>query len=544
MTPSQAMLWQIWRCHRYLLMADAAYLLIAALTVQLLPASVLLVSEDQDGIPLAGRLLGLPTMLIIVHFISMFSVLGGDFNDFGFAPRSFVLPVKTRWLVAVPMIAGCLALTLLWLIIATCILWPANLPAPLLWPAALMAACMASVQAISWFPLAQTWLRAIIAVPLFLLVVGGAVVAIILLDSPRSLATELFVAVPMFLLVSLFYAVALRGLTLARRGDVFDWQLWRRFVAWLASWRKAPRRPFPSAAAAQLWFECRGLAWFIPTFVGPFMLFISMLLISVDRDNVTLGWRLLAIVWVLPILFAGALGGKLAARDAWSKFPLGPFIGTRPLATTSLVRIKLAMCFVSALITWAITLICLSTILLRPGFAASIYQVAHAIGFWKSTGLALLFFLAPIVLIWLLMASSLCVGLTGREWIVTVLVLVVQGLVGFGVLFGFWLFLHPEWQATAKAAVPWLTAFFIGLKLLAASLVSSALVRSQQLHPSTAANWLGCWSLAVIALFLVATWSLPSTLLITSTLLGSLVLLVPFSRLAAAPLALHWNRHR
>jgi hypothetical protein len=274
------------------------------------------------------------------------------------------------------------------------------------------------------------------------------------------------------------------------------------------------------------------------------MLCLTVLFVVVDRGDVTQSWRLLAIGWIIPILFAGGLGGHLGARDAWSKHTLGPFIGTRPLTTTSLVRIKLTMCLVSALITWAITLICLSTLLFRPGFAASIYQVACTIGFWKSTALALFFFLAPIPLMWLSIASSLCLGLTGREWIITTLVFTFAGLVGVGVLFGLWLYLHPEWQPAAKAAVPWLLALFIGLKLLAAALVSSGLVRCRLLQPSTVTLWLGCWALTVVALFLVATWSLPSPLLVTGTMLCSLVLLVPYSRLAAAPLALHWNRHR
>jgi hypothetical protein len=48
----------------------------------------------------------------------------------------------------------------------------------------------------------------------------------------------------------------------------------------------------------------------------------------------------------------------------------------------------------------------------------------------------------------------------------------------------------------------------------------------------------------VAALLATGRWFVPAAIVSWTSLLAALVLLVPFSRLAIAPLALDWNRHR
>ena len=53
-----------------------------------------------------------------------------------------------------------------------------------------------------------------------------------------------------------------------------------------------------------------------------------------------------------------------------------------------------------------------------------------------------------------------------------------------------------------------------------------------------------CWDVAVLALYGLLVWIVP-TLLFRSYLLALVAILaVPLARLSAAPLALSWNRHR
>jgi hypothetical protein len=55
---------------------------------------------------------------------------------------------------------------------------------------------------------------------------------------------------------------------------------------------------------------------------------------------------------------------------------------------------------------------------------------------------------------------------------------------------------------------------------------------------------LGAWGLVVFGMSAIAIWLIPEQILSLSGAVAAAVLSVPFSRLAGAPLALEWNRHR
>jgi hypothetical protein len=79
------------------------------------------------------------------------------------------------------------------------------------------------------------------------------------------------------------------------------------------------------------------------------------------------------------------------------------------------------------------------------------------------------------------------------------------------------------------------------VKLIAAGCVLRAARRRGLLSRRAMATTLGAWSAGVGCLLLLTCWLLP---LGVRPLAVSAVLLVPLVRLAAAPLALAWNRHR
>jgi hypothetical protein len=60
----------------------------------------------------------------------------------------------------------------------------------------------------------------------------------------------------------------------------------------------------------------------------------------------------------------------------------------------------------------------------------------------------------------------------------------------------------------------------------------------------TAGAFVAVWCVVVCCLLGLANWLLPAPALSLAQLAPGLVLFVPFSRLAGAPLALDWNRHR
>lgn len=545
MTPAQAVLWQVVRQHRFGLAADAAYLLVAASSIRLLPAAVLHYKFDEQS--LVVHSLALPCSFVVLHVLAIFSSISEQKKDSGYPTNMFVLPVTARFLVVWPMIHGCLALAALWLVIATQILWPAGINAPLLLPLVLLWLALAGMQAIGWIPLAQSWLRVAIAVPVYMALIGGAIVVAVLIEGLQLQASAVPRAIVIGVLMAFIgvaYAVARHSVAMARRGDSFDWRAWQRLQGRLLAWRKPAEHPFASAGWAQLWFECRGQAWFLPAMLAPLLLIMGLMMGGIEKHKLELGYRFLAIGLAVPAFVAGFLGAPTARQDAWSKYALGPFLATRPLTSTALVKAKFQMCAVSALITWLLALVLLTPVYFRPGLAQSLYEAAQAAGIARAAAITLLLGGASLALTWLQLVVSLWLGLTGREWVVNTVTFSFLGVMFVGGLCGFWVYLHPEWQPRAMALLPWAMHTAVVAKLILAANVILALVQSRLITLPTAVGLVGLWCVIIAGLLGAAVWLAPPSLVSASSLLPSLVILVPFSRLAVCPLALEWNRHR
>ena len=71
-----------------------------------------------------------------------------------------------------------------------------------------------------------------------------------------------------------------------------------------------------------------------------------------------------------------------------------------------------------------------------------------------------------------------------------------------------------------------------------------ALHRRGELGARTAARIVGAWCLVAALLFAVLSWAVPPGYVSASELAVGVVLFVPLARLAVAPLAFGWNRHR
>jgi hypothetical protein len=395
------------------------------------------------------------------------------------------------------------------------------------------------MQAVSWTPISPAWLRSTVAVPVLMAIIGGACVAGI-----YGLPVSVFF---LFLapLIGIAYAAALSGVGMTRRGDCYDCRTWQRFMDRITQWQKPAEHPFRSSRSAQFWFECRGQGWLVPLIAGTVMFVMLFPLLGIEKQDVMVGWKVLCAMFAIPPFLGGMLGSALARRDAWSKTALGPFLATRPLTSSALVNSKFQMCAVSAAVTWLLAALSAAVMVLaRTGLAQSLWEAATAIGLWRAAAFALTVALGSLVFTWLQMVSSLWLGLTGREWVVNVFTFGFVGLVAIGGLSGFWLFLHPDWQRQVQAASPWIEGALVAVKLAIAALVVWELIRQQQTSVHRAALWIGVWCLIVAALLAMGRWLLPAAMISWTSLLASLVLLVPFSRLAIAPLALDWNRHR
>src|SRR5207244_1622177 len=119
-TPALALGWELWARHRWGLSIIGVGTLVAASLIQVLPA---------DGARLIGELGPLAAIFVYLYALSIFvyaeGTLGG--KAAGFPSRLFALPMRTRWLVAWPMLYGMIATALMWIGLMRLIMIPSGL---------------------------------------------------------------------------------------------------------------------------------------------------------------------------------------------------------------------------------------------------------------------------------------------------------------------------------------------------------------------------------------------------------------------------------
>jgi hypothetical protein len=537
-SPAQAILWQIsWRA-RWGLFAAAAFLLLAILLSHLLPKHWT-IQFDVSPVPAVGWFLGVSSVFVNIMLVAVFSMSGADARDLTFSKHMFVLPVRTSTLVAWPMLSGCLTVAAVWLLNACLVFRSGGIAAPLWWPAAALALFLATFQALSWTPFVQRWLHVVwtagvLMSPLFAILLG------LIFDVRLSEPTGAAILVG---LIPVAYVAALSGVGRARRGDPYDWRAWGRFVEWIARRRPAATHPFRSLSRAQLWYECRSQV-IVPIFIAcmmPCFLFVP----AIERSNVELGWQLLGILLGAPLLVGMLAGGALGnLTDPLSKHEAAAFVLVRPISTLSLIKGKLVLAAIVTAAIWILFLAYISLLLLRPGFPQSIARVAGSAGAWKAVGFPVLVLALLIALTWENMVESFWVTLTGRKWVEVANSFGWLGLLfaGFGI--GLWIYFHPELHTVALAAVPWLIGLLLVIKLTAATFVVRGLIHSRLAGPCGAGMMIAAWLAVVVALCGLALSLLPSEFAPATKIVPGVALFVPFARLAGAPLALEWNRHR
>jgi hypothetical protein len=530
-TPVQAMFWQVWRAWRWGLSGSVAYLLLAALVARLLPDILRRTTGGEAFLPHLGTQLALPSIFIAVHLAAVFSLTGGDLKERGYWKTMFVLPVQTRTLVAWPMLWGSLAVAGVWLFLALFVLWPTGNPVPLVWPIAALAAGLTLMQAHSWMPVTPYWLSIVLAIP-SLLSVAMIVALVAIFQVPEPIAVAIFLG-----LLPLTYAACMHSVALARRGEAFDWRAWHRFMAWVASVRKPAEHPFTSAAQAQLWFECRSFAWLLPLAIGMLLPFFTLVMVLEFRQDSGAAAKPLGTLLLMPALLAAMFGFQCGHASF-------PFLATRPISSSALVRSKFEMALVSTLVAYLPILLLVLVFFARPSYFHAALEAARHVGVSKAMTVLLLVLALPPLLTWKGLVEGLWIGLTGRAWMGNVFAFAIAVIFGCVTLSGLWIAFHPEWHAWLWSLAPWLVGLLLAAKLILAVWVLIALVRWRLVRLTTAGMMVGGWSLIILALCLTGVWLIPSEHVPLRSLLAGAILAIPFSRLAAAPLALDWNRHR
>jgi len=463
-----------------------------------------------------------------------------------FPTNLFTLPVGTGELVGWPLAFGMAAAGLMWVFCAWFILrpWmgPWGMTVPLWWPAMCAAAGLAWMQALLWWPYGLPGVRIVLATAVFAEFAYGVG------RSVYSSASEGKLLAIYAGLAAVAWVGAYVGVRRARRGEVPNWLgLFRPFHR-LAACLPRSRRPFASAAGAQVWFEWRCTGNSLPVMTGLVLPIALSPLALLGKNEVIPTANTLLGALAIPV-FLGGIAGVTTSRDrslSKEQHGLAPFTATLPMSTAGMVGARLKSAALSVLATWALVAVVVPLALVLTGTDD---EVA---GWWHQA----LRTLRPIEVIAALVAvgvllplwtwkrhvDSLLVELAGRKWVTHVALSATVGgtiALGFG---GAWIYHHPA-NETLLMVFPWL----LGVTVLAKLLMAGLAVRQARrgLLPGRA---VACWAagelLLAAVLFGLLVLSVPEEPLFWYYLACGILWCLPMARLAAAPLALAWNRHR
>jgi hypothetical protein len=251
---------------------------------------------------------------------------------------------------------------------------------------------------------------------------------------------------------------------------------------------------------------------------------------------------------LFAVLFTPPFMAAFAAAALGTITSSGPFMATRPLTSASLIAAKLKMTVWSTLAAWLLVIFFLGGALLLSGRMPVVVERARAgaevTGTIRLIAAVLFVFAALVASTWKHLVQSLCIGLTGRDWLIkgsvflALAVLVALGPLADGII------RNRNVQSAIWNGLPWMLVALVCLKMIAGSWIAIRLYDSRLLSDRTLALGAACWLVTVLALYGVLEWFAASPL-VPRYFLGAIAILqVPLVRVSAAPLALAWSRHR
>jgi hypothetical protein len=541
--------YSMWLHLRWVAIGVAIYLAVVATAVQVVPS------------PMYVGLFGtLALSSVIAHMLTAFTLGPSDLGarGSGYPKNMLVLPLRTRSLVGWPMLFGATAIALLWIFVSACILRPSGLETPVLWPAALGAAGTAWLQAVSWSPFPSPFAR----IPALAL----AALPIILFGSCAGLYMESQMVSWAITAASLVWALvafvfAIQGLSRARAGSEGQWlhDFLGRRVARIRARRVSDGRVLPrfrTPFTAHLWYECRRNAFVLPmifAFAGcPFMFATLRSVIAEDANELflfgsaQLSPSLLGLALMVGglIMFCGLYGPGMGKFDVWGKDPIPPFFAIRPVTTPRFVLIKMAAAAISVLIAYVMLFAIVALWALAETSSwnprDSVVRATFSNAAPRTIALAILAPIAVYALSCREMLTAMWSALTGRKWVPIGFGIAMMILLAVGGTIGFWIYRRPQYHSQVIAWAPWLVGLLLVVRFGIAAWIFQAIGKLQLVPPRTMQRWLAAWAAGCVILFLLL-WCFVTP---TFTMAAMVLFLVPLARLAAAPLALHYNRHR
>jgi hypothetical protein len=556
-SPAAAIAWEIWSRGRAGFLGIAGLLVLGAIALPIMNGSA-------RGTGLAtATAYALTAVVLVIGLCCFHFTEGSPKGGFGSFPmRLFSLPLKTRFLVALPMIYGALTVVLVYLLCVGLLLRQVDPNMPLLWPCLYLVFGLTQFQMIIWSLPESRYLKLLclsIAASIITFgwmffvptIVVGALSEWGYTGDPAVFMRRLLVALA--LTGPAAYAVSwLRvhqqrhGLT--TRSAVFTaW--WDRSICRL--WRR--RAPFRSADHAILWQEWRRTGFVLPAVVSVIIALtcVPAWLAGGLSGQATLG--ILSWLIVAPLLFAVVIGRGFSKPDFWSpSLTLAPFHAIKPVTSGQWVMVKLKVAFASAALTWALVFY---LAFIWTAFVGDFHGpeawLTRIRFYYTPAERWLLLMLAPaaaVIVTWRCLVMNLAAGLSGSKlWYHSLNLLTGVGMVA---LFIFTirrsdgdpdqLRLYHVWPLIEW--LPLILTTAVIAKMAVAAFAWNHALRNELVSSRTALRYLACW------LFMVAILVSLSYILVTNThwlrhlLMLMAVLLVPLAGPALAMRSLAANR--
>ncbi|HEY4643002.1 MAG TPA: hypothetical protein VII75_16805 [Thermoanaerobaculia bacterium] len=526
MRPAGAIAWEFHRRHRWGFIALGVYVAALAVIKFVVLRGRPIAFRDAESFAFAVIF---PLTATCIYFLAVFTFgLDGDIaaRESIYPRRLFTLPLSSDALAGLPMLYGGAAAAVLWLATRAFAIWPADERVPIVWPALLAASLLAWTQALTWLSYPLRGLRVIVTV-LWLSSIDAIVLAAL-----QFKAGELVMLAILAPHVPLAYLVARAAVRRARCGDVPDWQRSRVATA-------SQRGPFASAMNAQLWFEWRRHGRSLPLLVAMLLPFeLAMLALFHETQGIVV--EVFIMILSTPIVMAAFVAATVATSNA--------FTATRPVIDVSLIAAKLKAATWSALSTWLLVIVATTVTLQLSGAAVFILDgqrwLTKAIGAPRATIAILLGITFLIGSTWKQLVQSLAVGMSGRAWLpkgslfltLTLLAIVLPSL--------HWITRSKQAMALVWASIPWVAGALVLIKTVLALWIAMRLFDKRVLSDRALVAGAACWSALVFLLAAGLMAIFPDVILRHYVLIFVAILQVPLVRLAAAPLALDWSRHR
>lgn len=569
-SPALALSWQLWRRGAGPAVGLALYGSLLALLAHLPGAAAWRPALIAATMPLG---------LGLLFFLATFTFPEADLQarQSGYPAWMLVLPARTGSLAFWPMFHGTVAAALAWLLPIHGILAPLGVPAES-WPAALVAALLAGLQALVWTPFGLPYPRTVLALLLGAGLVTAGVASALQGASGEALAAA-FTS-----MVGVAYAGAVVGLTRARRGEVGEW------VGRRPDRAARVLRPFASPLQAQIWHDGSASGKMLPLLTAVLGALFSLPFLWVREVTPLVagaapgtGGAIAVNLWLkmlAPCLFALPLLAAIVGcgRARWEGFSrqLGIpwFLAVRPLDDAALVAARFAMAARGALTAWGIAGLLLSFWLLLPAEDGSrrgpllFLILPHLTARLALAGLVALALL--LLWTWKNQAQALWADASGRP-------LLVHGapIASHGAALACLVWVAERGgPLAATGRVPLVVwaglGVALGMKLLAAFLALRMALQRRQIAPRTLECLGAAWLLTALTLgaalstvarlqpqpgsleeLLVLTYLpilhptvLPAAYRESPFLIIAALVFLPLARLALAPLMVGWNRRR